>query len=152
MTILKNIQPKEMFMGKLKHGGDLLEEIMDICRKYYVKIGRIEALGAVQKARLSFYNQKAHEYQFLVLDQHLEITNLTGNISLKRDIPVVHAHVTLADENGTAYGGHLAPGTIIFACELILQTFDGPKFMRAIDKITGLPLWNMEKNLKNNSR
>ncbi len=27
----------------------------------------------------------------------------------------VHAHITLADRKGRAYGGHLMPGTMVFA-------------------------------------
>lgn len=145
MTILKNVKSSELFMGKLCHGGDLLAEITEICRLNNIQLGRIEAIGAVQKVRLAFYNQKRQEYQFFVIDQSLEITNLIGNISLKDGNPMVHAHITLADQDGKTYGGHLAPGTVIFACEFILETFNGPKFERGFDEETGLPLWMMSQ-------
>ena len=57
---------------------------------------------------------------------------------------MVHAHLTLADEDGSAYGGHLMPGTEVFACEIILEAFEGPGFERRLDHETGLPLWEME--------
>ena len=41
------------------------------------------------------------------------------------------------------HGGHLAPGTIVFACELIIEAFDGQELNRGMDRETGLPLWNM---------
>lgn len=56
---------------------------------------------------------------------------------------MLHAHVTLADGEGNAYGGHLASGTVIFACEFVLQAFDGPPFERGSDEETGLPLWSI---------
>ena len=143
MTIMKNIRSRELFIGKVSYGGDLLEEITNVCRKENIRLGRVEALGAVQRARLGFYHQQTHEYQFLVLDQPLEITKLVGNISLKDGNPFVHAHITLAGRTGNAYGGHLAPGTIVFACEFILETFDGPILERGFDKTTGLHLWTM---------
>ena len=130
-------------MGKLTYGADLLEELTEVCRKEKVQLGRVEALGAVSRARLGFYNQQTREYQFFELDQPLEITKLVGNVSLKDGKPMVHAHVTLADEAGKAFGGHLAPGTIVFACEFILQAFEGPTFERGFDEQTGLPLWKM---------
>jgi len=130
-------------MGKLSYGGDLLDEITDICRKKNIQLGRVEALGAVQRARLGFYNQQTHEYQFIVLDEPLEITKLVGNISLKEGNPFVHAHITLADKTGNSYGGHLAPGTIVFACEFVLEAFDGPILERDLDETTGLYLWVM---------
>lgn len=132
-------------MGKLNYGGDLLEEITDICRKNNIHLGRIEALGAVQKARLAFYNQETHEYQFFIIDQSLEITKLVGNISLKDGNPIVHAHITLANKTGKAYGGHLAPGTVIFACEFILESFEGPIFERGFDEETSLSLWTISE-------
>jgi predicted DNA-binding protein with PD1-like motif len=144
MAVLKQVRPTEVFMGKLRHGADLLEEITDISQKYGIRLGRIEAFGAVKKARLGFYNQGSREYQSFDLDRPLEITKLIGNISLKDNHPMVHAHLTLADEDGSAYGGHLMPGTIIFACEIILQAFEGPGFERRLDNETGLPLWEME--------
>ncbi|MEE9167742.1 MAG: PPC domain-containing DNA-binding protein [Candidatus Neomarinimicrobiota bacterium] len=140
---MKKVKPRALFMGKLSQGCDLLEEISDICRKEKVQIGRMEALGAVQRARLAFYNQETHEYEFLMVDQSLEITKLVGNVSLKDGKPFVHAHITLADETGKTYGGHLAPGTVVFACELILESFEGPVFERGLDAQTGLPLWTI---------
>lgn len=56
---------------------------------------------------------------------------------------MVHAHITLSDEKGSVRSGHLAPGTTVFACEIIIEAFDGPDFNRGLDKGTGLPLWEM---------
>jgi hypothetical protein len=134
-----------MFMGKLEFGADLLEEITRICVDRDIHLGWVEALGAVKKARLGYYNQKEREYHFYELDQTLEITNLVGNVSIKDGVPIVHAHVTFSDKDGHAYGGHLAPGTIVFACEIVIQVLDGPKFERGFDQETGLPLWNMNE-------
>lgn len=129
-------------MGRLSHGADLLEEITGFCTEKGIRLGRVEAIGAVQRARLAYYDQKTREYLFFTLDQAMEIAKLTGNISLKDDQPMVHAHVTLADSAGNAYGGHLAPGTVIFACELIIESYEGAVFERRFDAETGLPLWD----------
>ena len=131
-------------MGKLRHGADLLEELSEICKKQDVQLGRVMVIGAVRKACVGFYNQKKREYKHVTINKPLEITNLTGNISLKNRTPMVHAHVTLSDSSGKAYGGHLAPGTIVFACEWIIESFDGPAFEREFDQETGLPLWSMK--------
>ena len=145
MATIREVNAVKMFMGKLAHGADLLEEITEICIEQNICLGRIEALGAVQKARLGYYNQQDHRYHFFDLDQTLEITNLIGNISIKDGAPIVHAHVTLSDKDGHAYGGHLAPGTIVFACEVAIQALDGPSFERGLDQKTGLPLWKMDE-------
>jgi len=143
MATLKRVKPAARFMGKLRHGSDLLAELTDLCTQKGVRLGRMEALGAVQRARLGFYNQQTREYQYFDLDRPLEITKLIGNVSIKDGKPMVHAHITLADEKGNAYGGHLAPGTVVFACEFILHAYEGPTFERTYDDKTGLPLWDM---------
>ena len=145
MAVVREVKTVKTFMGKLECGADLLEEITRICVDRDIHLGRVEALGAVKKARLGYYNQKDREYHFYELDQTLEITNLTGNISIKDGAPVVHAHVTFSDKDGHAYGGHLSPGTIVFACEVTIQVLDGPKFERRFDQETGLPLWKINK-------
>ncbi len=145
MTMLRRVKPREVFMGRLSHGSDLLEEIGNMCLKENIQLGWIEALGAVKSARLAFYNQETHEYQFFVKEEPLEITKLAGNVSLKDGHPFIHAHITLADKTGNAYGGHLAPGTVVFACEFRVEVFDGPGIKREFDEATGLPLWKMSE-------
>jgi len=141
MAIMKRVKPKEVIMGRLIYGDDLMEEISNMCLKENIQLGWFEALGAVKRARLAFYNQETHEYEFFVIDQPLEITKLAGDVSLKDGHPFVHAHITLSDKAGKAYGGHLAPGTVIFACEFKLEVFDGPGIRRDFDEATGLSLW-----------
>ena len=141
MTMLKEVKSKGLYMGKLPHGSDLLDELTAVCSQNQVRLGRIEALGAVRQARLGYYDQDTREYEFFILDQGLEITNLVGNVSLKDGQPMVHAHVTLADNAGRAFGGHLAQGTKVFACEFVLEVFNGPAMERGYDEVTGLPLW-----------
>ncbi len=144
MSTFRQVQPVRVLMGKLHHDTDLLEELTELCRQEHIHLGRVEALGAVKKAKLGYYDQGAREYCFFELDQPLEITKLIGNISMKDGSPMVHAHITLADADGKAYGGHLASGTIVFAGEFILEVFEGPEFARGYDDETGLPLWAMD--------
>ena len=55
---------------------------------------------------------------------------------------MVHAHVTLGDKDGQAFGGHLAEGTLVFACEFaILEHQSATSLVRQIDGPTGLFLW-----------
>jgi uncharacterized protein len=141
MAFIKTVTPSNVFMARLKHGADLIDEITSLCKKNNIRLGRVNAIGAVQKARLGFYDQQTKTYDFFEMDRPLEITNLTGNISLKDGEPMAHVHVTLADHDGKAYGGHLAQGTVIFACECVIEAFDGPEFNRTLDEETALPLW-----------
>ena len=135
-----------LFMGRLEHGDDLYDALTSFCQKNHIALGWIEAIGAVQEACISFYEQEGYEdskkrYKPISLDQPLEILNLTGNVSLREGIAFVHAHISLADSEGRVYGGHLAQGTKVFACEFVIHAFEGKKFEREEDGLTGLPLW-----------
>jgi predicted DNA-binding protein with PD1-like motif len=141
MRIVREVTGGRRFMGRLDCGADLLEALTDICREKGVQLGRLEVLGAVQKARMGFYNQQTRAYEFYTIDAPLEILKVVGNISLKDNQPMVHAHITLSDAEGKAFGGHLAPGTIVFASEYIIEELEGDALKRGFDEETGLPLW-----------
>lgn len=143
--MIKEVKPVRTLMGRLPKGGDLLEELNAFVRQAKVSAGEVRAIGAVERATLGFYNQESREYEFHQLDQGLEIVALVGNVSLKDGEPFVHAHVTLGDDQGRLFGGHLAPGAPVFACEVIVTEFASETpFVRALDEPTGLPLWDLK--------
>ena len=143
MAIYNEVQAERCFIGKLDYGGDLLGELTSVCEKEKICLGTVEAIGAVQKARCGYYDQQKKEYNFFEINEHLEITSLLGNVSIRDGKAMVHAHVTLADEKGKAFGGHLAEGTVVFACEFVIRVCTGADHVREHDEQTGLPLWKM---------
>ncbi|MDW7710517.1 MAG: DNA-binding protein [Deferrisomatales bacterium] len=139
--MVRRLRVREVLMGRLRRGDDLLECLTAFVRREGVRLGRVEALGAVERARVGYYDQGAFEYRYLEFDTDLEILALLGNVSLRDGEPMVHAHVTLGDAQGRAFGGHLAPGTRVFACEFAVEVLDGEELHRGHDEATGLPLW-----------
>lgn len=139
--LIREVGISSVYMGRLGHGTDLLEELTRVCIDKNVTLGRVEAVGAVRNATLGYYDQENRTYEFTVHSKPCEILNLTGNVSIRDGRPFVHAHVSLADHSGTAFGGHLAPGTTVFACEYVVQAFTGDTLVREADAETGLPLW-----------
>ncbi len=134
-------QSKRTFIGQLPTGADLYESISKICIEEDIKVGKVTALGAVSQAAVAYYNQKKKRYKPVKFKKHLEILNCTGNVSLKDGKPFVHVHATFADNKGKVFGGHLTPGTIVFACEVTIDEYDGTTLTRKLDKKTGLNLW-----------
>ena len=131
----------EIYQGRLETGDDLLEELTKFVQGKEIKAGKISAIGAVEEATISYYDQETKEYGQQKLDESLEIINLEGNISLKDGEPIVHVHVALADEEGHVYGGHLEEGTTVFACEFVIQEYEGEFLERGLHQPTELPLW-----------
>jgi predicted DNA-binding protein with PD1-like motif len=136
------VTPGRRLMGRLGKGEDLLLALEKRCIEAGIQLGAVKAIGAVSRARFGYYDQTERKYAFLEMKQPLEILALLGNVSLKDGKVMVHAHVTLADAQGRAWGGHLAEGTLVFACEFEIQEYSGEKpLSRAWDEETGLFLW-----------
>ena len=139
--MVRTVETTKILIGRMSRGDDLLEKLTSIVREHGVRLGRVAALGAVEHARVGYYDQEAREYQFRNLPRELEILSLLGNVSLRDGEPMIHAHLTLGDDQGLAFGGHLAPGTRVFACEFTIDVFQGEDLVRGHDEPTGLPLW-----------
>ena len=131
-----------LFMGRLSKGDDLLYALQGKCTELGVNQGEVRAIGAVTGARIAYYNQAERRYELVHLNRHLEILSLTGNVSFKGREVFLHAHVVLGDDEGRAFGGHLAEGTEVFACEFtIRELLTEEPLSRAMDDETGLFLW-----------
>ncbi|MCD4779636.1 MAG: DNA-binding protein [Candidatus Omnitrophica bacterium] len=130
------------FIGRFSHQSDLSESLTLLCKKESIRLGVFSVIGAVTSAKLGYYDQESQFYVTCVdLAEKLEITSCAGNISLKENEIFIHAHITLADHSGHCYGGHLMPGSSIFAAEYFIQELEGEELHRVFDRQTGLSLW-----------
>ena len=130
------------FIGRFQFKADLLASIAELCKKENIRLGTFSVIGAVNGVKLGYYKQDAKKYVDCVsLDKTLEIASCIGNISLKDSEVFVHAHITLADHEGRCYGGHLMPGSSIFAAEYSITELLGAELHRKHDPETGLNLW-----------
>jgi predicted DNA-binding protein with PD1-like motif len=139
MTILRTI------MGQLPYGADLLESLTEIVQKEQITLGRIQAIGATTHAVVAYYDQNTKTYNPLEFTGGMEILNLNGNVSIRDGKPFVHVHILLGDAKGQVFGGHLLPGTKLFACEVSIDVLEGDPLHRAKEDRTGLFLWTSGK-------
>ncbi len=136
----------KVILRRLAPGGDLLEEISALARREEIKCGTVTAIGAVRRARIGYYDQKSRVYRERELEDPREICSCLGNISLREGEIFVHAHVVLADREGKTLGGHLCPGTEIFAAECRLDELLLRPPERVYDEETGLSLWPLPED------
>ncbi|MFP3879869.1 MAG: PPC domain-containing DNA-binding protein [Dehalococcoidia bacterium] len=133
---------RRQFMIRVQHGSDLVQFLVDTAKNKELNTANFMAIGALKDARLGYYDQTSQEYEEWNVESPHEIVNCTGNISLKEGEPFVHAHVVLADRDGSTKGGHLFEGTV-FAAEVHLWELAGPMLERKYDGVTGLSLWEV---------
>jgi predicted DNA-binding protein with PD1-like motif len=122
-------------------GSDLLKGLEDFVRAEGINLAWLSGVGAVSRATIRYYDQPKQEWIDLEFDRRLEVAGMTGNVSLMNGEPIVHVHITLADEDGRCYGGHLGHNTLVFNLEILLTTLNGPAVTRKLDPQTGLTLW-----------
>lgn len=116
-------QSDSEFFGRFDESEELKEALTQFCKEHEIKSGWFSIIGAVKGSKFAFYDQAEKKYLAMQLDEPAEILNCTGNISLLDGEPMVHAHITLADREGKAYGGHLI-GARVFAAEFYIKKFD----------------------------
>jgi len=121
-----------------RKGTDLLEEIERLVLENDIAFCRIEAIGSLDRAAMTYYDQSTQGDKEIDLDRPVMLLTASGT-ALRSDADVqVHCHLVLGDALGMASGGDLSPGCVVFSCELILQELVGPAMARALEPATGL--------------
>ena len=138
---MKSYNVKRTYLGHLHNGADLLESLTELVQKQHIRTGRIQGIGATTHAVVAYYDQNTKKYNPLEFNDGMEILNLNGNISIREGKPFVHVHILLGDAEGKVFGGHLMPGTKLFACEVFIEEFEGEELVRTYEDKTGLFLW-----------
>jgi len=126
---------------RLSENEDLLEAITHRAKNSNITTGFFILIGVLKKAVVGFYRRG--EYQPIEIDGPLEILSCLGNISIREREPFVHAHISVANEKGESFGGHVLPGCIIAVTggELIFVEAPDVKLQRKFDEKTKLYLW-----------
>ncbi len=135
---------RRTFLIRFATGEDLLESLEAVCRREGVSCGTVTLIGSVSTAVLGYYHQESCRYETFAVDEPLEIAAGIGNVSARLGAPFCHVHLVLSDARGQARGGHLMPGTIVFAAEAQLRELRGEAPERVPDELTGLNLWHWE--------
>jgi len=132
---------KRTVIGQFSFGSDLLESLTNFVQKENIRTGRISGIGATTHAVVAYYDQIQRKYLPIEFKGGMEILNMHGNVSIRDGKPFVHVHLLLGNAEGKVFGGHLMPGTKIWACEVTIDEFKGEDLVRGEDQNTGLFLW-----------
>jgi predicted DNA-binding protein with PD1-like motif len=138
---IKQFEQGRIFVLKLDYKSDLLESLNRFCLEEKIRAGHVRVIGAVSSLRFGFFDQAEHVYKTYTFDEPMEIVSCIGNISLKEEKPICHLHISASDKSGKCVGGHLTPGTAVFAGEAVIHELLGEDLIRDIDEQTQLHLW-----------
>jgi predicted DNA-binding protein with PD1-like motif len=133
-----------MIYGTLKPGADMFVEITKLAREKNITAGTFQAIGTLRRAALGYYDFAERKYIYTTIDKNLELISAIGNFSIKDGLPFPHIHISVSDENGNMFGGHLGEGSIANVCEFYISPVEDESLVRKYDEATGLSLY--EKN------
>lgn len=134
---------KADYILRLTRGEDVLPAIIAFCKSENIASGSFRAIGAVENAKVGYYDLAVKNYGSKVYPDAMEVASMTGNIALVDGEPFVHAHVVLSGiatgtENNTV-GGHLFEAIVAVTLEVHLEAFSEP-LERVLDDTIGLKL------------
>lgn len=119
------------FVARIVNGSDLKASIEQFCIDNMFDTAIVlSAVGCLNKAHIRL----AKAIQELEVEDGFEIVSLTGTISKGK----AHLHISLADDIGNVFGGHLKEGSIVdTTCELVLGVLEEYQSERVYDNHTG---------------
>lgn len=138
-------EAKRTVVGALEHQADLLELIARVAGETGIEFGHFQLFGAVYQATVAVWNTETKIYEETAIDHFCEISAGMGTISRRQGEINLHCHLTLVDKQGRVYGGHLMPGSRLFAGEYWITELEGPALERQYEEERGLWLWADER-------
>ena len=136
----KRIEDKIVF--RLEMGEALMESVQKIAASENVKLASISGIGACSKIEMGYIDLSIKDYVFKIFEGNMEILQATGNITLKDGEPFPHIHISVANEECKAFGGHLNEATISATFEGVMTIMDH-EISREFNEDLGLALMNV---------
>ena len=126
----------------LEKNDDIFQSLNNVIDKENLKCCWLTGIGAIKNVVLGAYPSKLKKYVRKTFSEEYELTNLSGNISLKDNKPFIHIHINMSDEECRSYGGHLFSASIAVTGEIIIDVIDYNLHRKKSEEI-GLYLWDL---------
>lgn len=130
------------YMVRNDLGEEILSNLQKLCEEESIRLGRVEAIGATDQAVIGVFDLEKKEYYPEQIQEFMEITGLSGNITEMEGKPYIHLHATLADQHHRIHGGHVIQMRVGATCEMFVTVLDG-EVKRTRNEDLGINLWTL---------
>ena len=141
---LEPLRGDSQFVLVFETGDKVIEKLTEFARDNSVPGAFFFGLGAFKRATLAFFDFTKKEYEHIPIEEQVEVMSITGNISMYRGEPKIHAHAVIGKRDGTAHGGHLIEAEVRPTLEVFVTTLSG-ELRRSLDETTNLPLIDLNE-------
>lgn len=128
---------------RIDRGEEVIACLEEIAKKEMITMADIRGIGATNDVRLGAFSLedmtfKEHHFTFSA-----EILSLLGSITTKDGEFYPHLHISICNEKGECFGGHVKEVHISVTCELFITEHDG-QVDRKLDPVTGINIFDFE--------
>lgn len=110
---------------RLDPGEEVVAGVAAVCEKENIQLGVVSGIGAVNKATVGLFATDTKEYHSSTMEKLFEIVALVGNVSMMDGKFYQHLHITLADIEHNAVGGHLNEAIVSATAEIWIDVVEG---------------------------
>lgn len=132
------------YIVSVQDQSSIIDALTDFITNQKIEAGQITGIGAVNEVTLRYFTPSTKQYVDKTFHEQMEVTNISGNISVMDEKPLLHLHITLGRQDYTALAGHLLDAKIRGAGEFIFYPLN-TKAVKNKDKKVGLNLYDLEK-------
>ena len=119
---------------------EILEQVKKVALQEQIQLASIQALGAVKDITIGVFQTDTKQYLANTFQGSFEIVSLTGTIDTMNGEFYCHLHMSVGNEKGEVFGGHLNKAIVSATCEMVITLIDG-KIDRELNEEIGLNLW-----------
>jgi hypothetical protein len=120
-------------------GDEAFSGLTDFARQYHVTAAHFTAIGALESARLAWFDPTRKMYKQISIDSQVEVLSMIGDIALYKGKPAVHTHMVVGFPDGSTRGGHVLEAHVRPTLEVIV-TVEPNAMHRRLDPETDLTL------------
>jgi predicted DNA-binding protein with PD1-like motif len=126
-------------------GDEVVRSLLSFARENGIGAAHLVGIGAFSDVVLGYFDWEEKAYERIPVGEQVEVLSLAGDIALGDGDPQLHAHVTVAKRDGSAYGGHLLEAHVRPTLEVMLTETPG-HLRRRSDPATGLALIDLKED------
>lgn len=112
-------------IARIDKGEEIIEQIKEIAIKEEIKLASIQALGAVGQFTIGVFKTDEKQYLSNEFNGDFEIVSLTGTINTMDNKFYCHLHMSVGNEKGEVFGGHLNSAIVSATCEMVITIISG---------------------------
>ena len=139
VQLLNPGEPTKQYAVIFYQGDEAFSGLLEFAEKYHVMSAHFTAIGALNGARLGWFDPQRKMYKKIPIQGQVEVIGMSGDIALYQGKPVVHTHMIVGTSDGATRGGHVLDAYVSPTLEVIV-TVDPIAMQKRFDPETDLTL------------